>query len=77
MDDNQFKAVEATTVSICVAASVILLVYFVTSVWWGGLIDAWHAEEMAKHETCYQEWFYSEAHQETWLRVDYCGKLDQ
>ena len=35
------------------------------------------AKELAKHETCYKEYRLDERSGETYLIVDYCGKIEQ
>ena len=72
MDRDTSKVIETISVATAVSVTTISIAYFVIAVWWSGLVDARHAEELAKHETCYQEWRFNEAHQTRWLMTAYC-----
>ena len=76
MDDNTAVALEATVNTVVTGLTITTVAYFIIVVWWGGLVDAKTSKELARHETCYEEWSYNEAHQERWLKKDYCGTAE-
>ena len=72
MDKGTSDAAQTASVALAISATVIAVAYFVVVHWWTAIVVSNQETRLAKHETCYQEWHYNEAHQERWLAVDYC-----
>lgn len=74
MTDQQVKYLADMGATIAICTTITFIAYFFIVVWWAGLVAAYNAEELAKHETCYEKWTYNEAHQREVLLERYCGE---
>jgi hypothetical protein len=72
MNEHSANTIQASIISVSIAATITAMAYFIIVVWWSEIVASSAASTQFRHETCYQEWNYNEAHQERWLRVDYC-----
>jgi homoserine trans-succinylase len=67
------KHVENSVGFIVTGATISAVAYFIIVVWWAGLVDKYRMEEELKHETCYIQWSFNEAHKLNYKRIEYCG----
>lgn len=74
MTDQKVKDLSDMGKVVAICTCISSIAYFIIVVWWAGLVAASNAEELAKHETCYERWDYSEAHQKEFLVKRYCGE---
>jgi hypothetical protein len=72
MNEHSAKTIEAAVISVSIGLTVTAITYFIIVVWWAGIVASSAASTQSRHDTCYQEWSYNEAHQERWLRTNYC-----
>lgn len=68
------KAIESVATCTAIGGTISFVGYFVLAVWWAGIVDSRVQRELAKHETCYQEYRYNEDDEAHWLHINYCGE---
>ncbi len=76
MNEHSQKAADTASIGLAITACFVSFTYFVVVIWWSGIVQARHAEEVLKFENCYQRWAFDTAHQRHWLVEDYCSKGD-
>ena len=69
MDLNTSTAIQHTSWALAFLGMVFCITFF----WFGTLIRSYNGEELAKHESCYIEYEYNEAHQVNVPVKEYCG----